>query len=219
VALFKPICFGGLISLLPKRLALPASSQRHNKSLNTGLAISGRSLFNAGCSQPVKQTLEFTNMDLDKIVFRYIATPVVLAAISFVIAIAASNFIVHLELLAFSPFEMIKAGESQEWVKTVSYSREIVIYLGVFFSWALPAALALVFLANREAIRIAFITSVLLASSLYIVGFLSVFSVVIASWLHGILIVIGFVVLVASFIKPAKTLTKCLQRKSQSGTV
>jgi len=33
------------------------SSQRHNKSLNTGLAISSRSLFNPGCSQPVKQTL------------------------------------------------------------------------------------------------------------------------------------------------------------------
>jgi hypothetical protein len=33
------------------------SSQRHNKSLNTGLAISGRSLFNTGCSQPVKQML------------------------------------------------------------------------------------------------------------------------------------------------------------------
>jgi hypothetical protein len=34
-------------------------SKRHNKSLNTGLAISGRSLFNTGCSQPVKQTLSF----------------------------------------------------------------------------------------------------------------------------------------------------------------
>ena len=33
------------------------SSQRHNKSLNTGLAIRSRSLFNSGCSQPVKQTL------------------------------------------------------------------------------------------------------------------------------------------------------------------
>jgi hypothetical protein len=43
--------------LLPKRLASPASSQRHNKSLNTGLAIRSRSLFNTGCSQPVKQTL------------------------------------------------------------------------------------------------------------------------------------------------------------------
>jgi hypothetical protein len=29
----------------------------HNKSLNTGLAIRSRSLFNTGCSQPVKQTL------------------------------------------------------------------------------------------------------------------------------------------------------------------
>jgi hypothetical protein len=29
----------------------------HNKSLNTGLAISSRSLFNIGYSQPVKQTL------------------------------------------------------------------------------------------------------------------------------------------------------------------
>ena len=28
----------------------------HNKSLNTGLAIRSRSLFNSGCSQPVKQT-------------------------------------------------------------------------------------------------------------------------------------------------------------------
>jgi hypothetical protein len=46
-----------LISLLPKRLASPAPSQRHNKSLNTGLAIRSRSLFNTGCSQPVKQTL------------------------------------------------------------------------------------------------------------------------------------------------------------------
>jgi hypothetical protein len=45
------------ISLLPKRLALLVSSQRHNKSLNTGLAISSRSLFNTGYSQPVKQTL------------------------------------------------------------------------------------------------------------------------------------------------------------------
>ena len=33
------------------------SSQRHNKSLNTGLAIRSRSLFNSGCSQPVKRTL------------------------------------------------------------------------------------------------------------------------------------------------------------------
>jgi hypothetical protein len=46
-----------LISLLPKLLASPAPSQRHNKSLNTGLAIRSRSLFNTGCSQPVKQTL------------------------------------------------------------------------------------------------------------------------------------------------------------------
>jgi hypothetical protein len=49
--------FIGLISLLPKRLALLVLSQRHNKSLNTGLAIRSRSLFNTGCSQPVKQTL------------------------------------------------------------------------------------------------------------------------------------------------------------------
>ena len=48
--------FIGFISLLPKRLALLVSSQRHNKSLNTGLAIRSRSLFNSGCSQPVKQT-------------------------------------------------------------------------------------------------------------------------------------------------------------------
>jgi hypothetical protein len=158
-------------------------------------------------------------MNLDKIVFRYVAIPVVFAAISFVIAILASNFIVHLDLLAFSPFEMIKAGKSKEWVKTLFYSREIVIYLGIFFSWALPAAIALAFLVNREAIRIAFITAVLLVSSLYLVGFLSVFSIAIATWLHSILIVIGFVVLVASFIKPAKILIRCLQRKSQSGTV
>jgi len=39
VTLFRPSCFSGLISLLLKRLASPASSQRHNKSLNTGLAI------------------------------------------------------------------------------------------------------------------------------------------------------------------------------------
>jgi hypothetical protein len=51
--------FIGSISLLPKRLTLLALSQRHNKSLNTGLAISSRSLFNTGCSQPVKQTLYF----------------------------------------------------------------------------------------------------------------------------------------------------------------
>ena len=49
--------FIGFISLLPKRLALLVSSQRHNKSLNTGLAIRSRSLFNIGYSQPVKQTL------------------------------------------------------------------------------------------------------------------------------------------------------------------
>jgi hypothetical protein len=49
--------FQRLSLLLPKRLALLVSSQRHNKSLNTGLAIRSRSLFNAGCSQPVKQTL------------------------------------------------------------------------------------------------------------------------------------------------------------------
>jgi hypothetical protein len=57
VTLFRPIRFGGLISLLLKRLASLASSQRHNKSLNTGLAIRSRSLFNTGYSQPVKQTL------------------------------------------------------------------------------------------------------------------------------------------------------------------
>jgi hypothetical protein len=60
VTLFWPIRFGGLISLLPKRLVLLVSSQRHNKSLNTGLAISSRSLFNTGCGQPVKQTLGFS---------------------------------------------------------------------------------------------------------------------------------------------------------------
>jgi len=48
VALFGANCFIGFISLLPKRLASPVSSQRHNKSLNTGLAISSRSLFNTG---------------------------------------------------------------------------------------------------------------------------------------------------------------------------
>jgi hypothetical protein len=57
VTLFRPICFIGFISLLPKRLVSLASSQRHNKSLNTGLAIRSRSLFNTGYSQPVKQTL------------------------------------------------------------------------------------------------------------------------------------------------------------------
>jgi hypothetical protein len=50
------------ISLLPRRLASPASSQRHNKSLNTGLAIRSRSLFNTGYSQPVKQTLGIMNI-------------------------------------------------------------------------------------------------------------------------------------------------------------
>jgi len=34
----------------------------HNKSLNTGLAIRSRSLFNTGCSQPVKQTLGLTHL-------------------------------------------------------------------------------------------------------------------------------------------------------------
>ena len=57
VALFRPICSISDISLLPKRLASPVSLQRHNKSLNTGLAIRSRSLFNTGYSQPVKQTL------------------------------------------------------------------------------------------------------------------------------------------------------------------
>jgi len=57
MALFRPIRFTDYISLLPKRLASPASSQRHNKSLNTGLAMRSRSLFNTGYSQPVKQTL------------------------------------------------------------------------------------------------------------------------------------------------------------------
>jgi hypothetical protein len=57
VTLFRPICFSDGISLLPKRLASLSSPQRHNKSLNTGLAIRSRSLFSTGCSQPVKQTL------------------------------------------------------------------------------------------------------------------------------------------------------------------
>jgi len=57
VTLSRPIRSISFISLLPKRLASPASSQRHNKSLNTGLAIRSRSLFNTGYSQPVKQTL------------------------------------------------------------------------------------------------------------------------------------------------------------------
>ena len=39
VALFRPIRFISFISLLPKRVAAPASSQRHNKNLNTGHAI------------------------------------------------------------------------------------------------------------------------------------------------------------------------------------
>jgi len=50
--LFRRLCF-----IVAQEAGVAGSSQRHNKSLNTGLAIRSRSLFNTGCSQPVKQTL------------------------------------------------------------------------------------------------------------------------------------------------------------------
>ena len=46
-----------LYFVVAQEAGIAVSSQRHNKSLNTGLAISSRSLLNTGYSQPVKQTL------------------------------------------------------------------------------------------------------------------------------------------------------------------
>jgi len=49
--------FQQLYFVVAQAAGVAGSSQRHNKSLNTGLAISGRTLSNTGCSQPVKQML------------------------------------------------------------------------------------------------------------------------------------------------------------------
>jgi len=49
--------FHRLYFVVAQAAGVAGSSQRHNKSLNTGLAIRSHSLFNTGCSQPVKQTL------------------------------------------------------------------------------------------------------------------------------------------------------------------
>ena len=70
----RPILRGSVQANLFRRLyfvvaqaaGVAGSSQRHNKSLNTGLAIRSRSLFNTGCSQPVKQTLGELNTYLDE---------------------------------------------------------------------------------------------------------------------------------------------------------